>query len=152
MCGVVGRGSFQERQGRFAPNIVIGLARVEGAAVGVVANQPQSLAGTLDIRASEKAARFVRLCDAFGLPIVTLVDTPGFLPGTAQESGGVIRRGAKLLYAFAEATVPRVTVVLRKAFGGAYIVMNSKSLGADPVFPLADAELAVLGPPGRGDA
>jgi acetyl-CoA carboxylase carboxyltransferase component len=149
--GVVDRGSFLELQRRFAPNIVIGFARVEGTSVGVVANQPQSLAGTLDIRASEKAARFVRLCDAFGLPIVTLVDTPGFLPGTAQESGGVIRRGAKLLYAFAEATVPRVTVILRKAFGGAYIVMNSKSLGADAVFAWRNAELAVMGAEGAVD-
>jgi propionyl-CoA carboxylase beta chain len=149
--GVVDAGSFLELQPRFAPNIVIGFARVEGAAVGVVANQPQSLAGTLDIRASEKAARFVRLCDAFGLPLVTLVDTPGFLPGTAQESGGVIRRGAKLLYAFAEATVPRVTIILRKAFGGAYIVMNSKSLGADAVFAWCGAELAVMGAEGAVD-
>ena len=149
--GVVDAGSFLELQRRFAANIVIGFARVEGAAVGVVANQPQSLAGTLDIRAAEKAARFVRLCDAFGLPIVTLVDTPGFLPGMTQERGGVIRRGAKLLYAFAEATVPRVTVILRKAFGGAYIVMNSKSLGADAVFAWRGAELAVMGAEGAVD-
>jgi acetyl-CoA carboxylase carboxyltransferase component len=149
--GVVDAGSFLELQPRFARNIVIGFARVEGAAVGVVANQPRSLAGTLDIRASEKGARFVRLCDAFGLPLVSMVDTPGFLPGTAQERGGVIRRGAKLLYAFAEATVPRVTVILRKAFGGAYIVMNSKSLGADAVFAWRDAQLAVMGAEGAVD-
>jgi propionyl-CoA carboxylase beta chain len=149
--GVVDHDSFLELQPRFARNIVIGFARVEGAPVGVVANQPNGLAGTLDINAAEKAARFVRMCDAFGLPLVTLVDTPGFLPGTRQEYGGVIRKGAKLLYAYAEATVPRVTVVLRKAFGGAYIVMNSRSLGADAVFAWPDAELAVMGPEGAVD-
>ena len=149
--GVVDGGSFLELQEQFSRNIVIGFARVQGAPVGVVANQPQALAGTLDIGASEKAARFVRLCDAFGLPLVTLVDTPGFRPGTAQEAGGVIRKGAKLLYAFAEATVPRVTVVLRKAFGGAYIVMNSKVLGADAVFAWPGTELAVMGADGAID-
>jgi acetyl-CoA carboxylase carboxyltransferase component len=149
--GIVDAGSFLELQERFARNIVIGFARIEGHPVGVVANQPQNRAGTLDIGASEKAARFVRMCDAFGLPLVTLVDTPGFLPGTAQEKGGVIRKGAKLLYAFAEATVPRVTVVLRKAFGGAYIVMNSRSLGADAVFAWPGAELAVMGAEGAVD-
>jgi propionyl-CoA carboxylase beta chain len=149
--GVVDHDSFLELQRRFARNIVIGFARLEGAPVGVVANQPNGLAGTLDINAAEKAARFVRMCDAFGLPLVTLVDTPGFLPGTRQEYGGVIRKGAKLLYAYAEATVPRVTVVLRKAFGGAYIVMNSRSLGADAVFAWPDAELAVMGPDGAVD-
>jgi acetyl-CoA carboxylase carboxyltransferase component len=149
--GVVDAGSFLELQARFAHNIVIGFARVEGRSVGVVANQPQNRAGTLDINSSEKAARFVRMCDAFGLPLVTLVDTPGFLPGTEQEKGGVIRKGAKLLYAFSEATVPRVTVVLRKAFGGAYIVMNSRSLGADAVFAWPGAELAVMGAEGAVD-
>jgi propionyl-CoA carboxylase beta chain len=149
--GLVDSGSFLELQERFARNIVIGFARLDGRSVGVVANQPRALAGVLDIRASEKAARFVRLCDAFGLPLLTLVDTPGFLPGTAQESGGVIRKGAKLLYAYAEATVPRVTLILRKAFGGAYIVMNSKSLGADAVFAWPDAELAVMGAEGAVD-
>jgi acetyl-CoA carboxylase carboxyltransferase component len=149
--GVADAGSFLELQERFARNIVTGFARVEGRPVGVVANQPRALAGTLDIKASEKAARFVRLCDAFGLPLVTLVDTPGFLPGTRQEADGVIRKGAKLLYAYAEATVPRVTVVLRKAFGGAYIVMNSKSLGADAVFAWPGAELAVMGAEGAVD-
>jgi acetyl-CoA carboxylase carboxyltransferase component len=151
ISGIVDESTFLELHGRFAPNIVIGFARLEGRAVGVVANQPRVLAGTLDIKASEKAARFVRLCDAFGLPLITLVDTPGFLPGTVQEAGGVIRKGAKLLYAFAEATVPRVTVVLRKAFGGAYIVMNSKSLGADAVFAWPGAELAVMGADGAVD-
>ncbi|MGH3918847.1 MAG: acyl-CoA carboxylase subunit beta [Pseudonocardiaceae bacterium] len=149
--GVVDAGSFLELHGRFAPNIVVGFGRVEGCPVGVVGNQPQVLAGTLDIHASEKAARFVRMCDAFGLPLVTFVDTPGFLPGTAQEAGGIIRKGAKLLYAFAEATVPRVTIVLRKAFGGAYIVMNSKSLGADAAFAWPGAELAVMGAEGAVD-
>ncbi|MGZ3146198.1 carboxyl transferase domain-containing protein [Lentzea chajnantorensis] len=116
--------------------------------MGVVANQPNTLAGTLNTRAAEKGARFVRMCDAFGLPLVTLVDTPGFMPGKAQETDGVIRRGAKLLYAFAEATVPRVTVILRKAYGGAYIVMNSKQLGADRVFAWPTAEIGVMGAEG----
>lgn len=149
--GIADAGSFLELQPRFARNIVIGFARIEGCPVGFVANQPDTLAGALDIAASEKAARFVRLCDAFGLPLVTLVDTPGFLPGRKQEHGGIIRKGAKLLYAFAEATVPRVTVVLRKAFGGAYIVMNSRSLGADAVFAWPSAELAVMGGEGAVD-
>lgn len=149
--GIVDAGSFLELQSSFARNIVIGFARVGGEPVGIVANQPLSRAGVLDINASEKAARFVRLCDAFGLPLVTLVDTPGFLPGTSQEQGGIIRKGAKLLYAYAEATVPRVTIVLRKAFGGAYIVMNSRSLGADAVFAWPDAELAVMGAEGAVD-
>jgi len=149
--GVVDAASFLELQPRFARNLVIGLARIEGTSVGVVANQPQALAGVLDIAAAEKGARFVRMCDAFGLPLVTFVDTPGFLPGTQQEGNGVIRKGAKLLYAFAEATVPRITVVLRKAFGGAYIVMNSKSLGADAVFSWPDAQIAVMGAEGAVD-
>jgi len=149
--GVVDADSFLELQERFAANLVIGFARVDGRPVGVVANQPNVLAGCLDINASEKGARFVRLCDAFGLPLVVLVDVPGFLPGLGQEAGGIIRKGAKLLYAFAEATVPRVTVVLRKAFGGAYIVMNSKSLGADAVYSWPGAELAVMGAEGAID-
>jgi acetyl-CoA carboxylase carboxyltransferase component len=149
--GVVDGGSFLELHEQFAPNVVVGFARVDGRPVGVVANQPLVLAGCLDIDASEKAARFVRLCDAFGLPLVTLVDVPGFLPGTGQEASGIIRKGAKLLYAFAEATVPRVTVILRKAFGGAYIVMNSKSLGADAVFSWPGAEIAVMGAEGAVD-
>jgi propionyl-CoA carboxylase beta chain len=146
--GVVDAGSFLELQPRFAENLVIGFARIEGRPVGIVANQPQALAGVLDILAAEKGARFVRLCDAFGLPLVTFVDTPGFLPGTAQESAGVIRKGAKLLYAYSEATVPRITVVLRKAFGGAYIVMNSRALGADAVFCWPGAQMAVMGAEG----
>jgi acetyl-CoA carboxylase carboxyltransferase component len=149
--GIADAGSFLELQPRFARNIVTGFGRVRGRPVGFVANQPSALAGVLDIAAAEKAARFVRLCDAFGLALVTLVDTPGFLPGPRQESGGVIRKGAKLLYAFAEATVPRVTVVLRKAFGGAYIVMNSRSLGADAVYAWPGAQLGVLGHDGAVD-
>ena len=149
--GIIDHGTFLELHEQFAENVVVGLARVEGRSVGLVANQPLVLAGCLDIEASEKAARFVRLCDAFGVPLVTLVDVPGFLPGTGQEASGIIRKGAKLLYAFAEATVPRVTVILRKAFGGAYIVMNSKSLGADAVFSWPGAEIAVMGAEGAVD-
>ena len=138
-------GSFLEVQPLFAPNIVIGFARVDGTSVGVIANQPNQMAGTLNIDAGEKAARFVRFCDAFNIPIVTLVDVPGYLPGTDQEWTGVIRRGAKLLYAYAEATVPLVTVITRKAYGGAYIVMGSKQLGADLNFAWPTAEIAVMG-------
>lgn len=138
-------GSFLEVQPLFAPNIVVGFARVEGHSVGVIANQPNQMAGTLNIDAGEKAARFVRFCDAFNIPIVTLVDVPGYLPGTDQEWTGVIRRGAKLLYAYAEATVPLVTVITRKAYGGAYIVMGSKSLGADLNYAWPTAEIAVMG-------
>lgn len=145
IAGIVDAGRFLELQPGFASNIVVGFARVDGKAVGVVANQPMSCCGVIDFHAAEKAARFVRLCDAFGLPLVTLVDTPGFLPGTCQEHGGVIVRGAKLLYAYASATVPRVTVILRKAFGGAYIAMNSKGLGADAVFAWPTAQVAVMG-------
>jgi propionyl-CoA carboxylase beta chain len=124
---------------------VVGFARIEGRSVGIIANQPNSMAGTLNIQAGEKAARFVRFCDAFSIPIVTLVDVPGYLPGTDQEWTGVIRRGAKLLYAYAEATVPLVTVILRKAYGGAYIVMGSKQLGADINLAWPTAEIAVMG-------
>jgi propionyl-CoA carboxylase beta chain len=129
----------------FAPNIVIGFGRVEGRSVGVIANQPNHMAGTLNIDAGEKASRFVRFCDAFGIPILTLVDVPGYLPGTDQEWTGVIRRGAKLLYAYAEASVPLITVITRKAYGGAYIVMGSKQLGADLNFAWPTAEIAVMG-------
>ncbi len=142
---VTDSNSFLEVQPLFAPNIVIGFARIDGHPVGVIANQPQQLAGTLNIDAGEKAARFVRFCDAFGLPIITLVDVPGYLPGTDQEWAGVIRRGAKLLYAYAEATVPLITVITRKAYGGAYIVMGSKQLGADLNFAWPTAEIAVMG-------
>ncbi|MEY4313415.1 MAG: hypothetical protein RLZZ319_924, partial [Actinomycetota bacterium] len=141
----VDEDSFLEVQPLFAPNIVIGFARVEGKPVGVIANQPKEMAGTLNIEAGEKAARFVRFCDSFGLPIITLVDVPGYLPGTDQEWQGVIRRGAKLLYAYSEATVPLITVITRKAYGGAYIVMGSKHLGADINMAWPTAELAVMG-------
>ena len=140
-----GAGEFLEVQPLFAPNIVIGFGRIEGRSVGIIANQPSQMAGTLNIEAGEKASRFVRFCDAFSIPIVTLVDVPGYLPGTDQEWTGVIRRGAKLLYAYAEATVPLVTVILRKAYGGAYIVMGSKQLGADINLAWPTAEIAVMG-------
>jgi len=142
---VVDDGEFLEVQPLFAPNIVIGFGRVEGRSVGIIANQPSAMAGTLNIEAGEKASRFVRFCDAFGIPILTLVDVPGYLPGTDQEWTGVIRRGAKLLYAYAEATVPLVTVITRKAYGGAYIVMGSKQLGADINLAWPTAEIAVMG-------
>ncbi|MCA9832318.1 MAG: acyl-CoA carboxylase subunit beta [Thermomicrobiales bacterium] len=137
---------FMEVQPEYAPNIVIGYARLDGHVVGIVANQPSVLAGTLDINASVKAARFVRTCDAYNIPLVVLEDVPGFLPGTDQEYNGIIRHGSKLLYAFAEATVPRVTVILRKAYGGAYVVMNSRHIGADFVCAWPMAEIAVMGP------
>ena len=142
---IVDNGEFIEVQPLFAPNIVIGFGRLEGRTVGVIANQPSQMAGTLNIEAGEKASRFVRFCDAFSIPILTLVDVPGYLPGTDQEWEGVIRRGAKLLYAYAEATVPLVTVILRKAYGGAYIVMGSKQLGADVNLAWPTAEIAVMG-------
>jgi acetyl-CoA/propionyl-CoA carboxylase carboxyl transferase subunit len=145
---VVDDGDFFEVFPFWAMNIVTGFARLDGRSVGVVANQPKVLAGTLDIDAAEKGARFVRFCDAFNIPIVTFVDVPGFLPGTAQEYGGIIRHGAKLLYAFAEASVPRATVITRKAYGGAYLVMNSKHLRADVSFAWPTAEIAVMGPEG----
>jgi propionyl-CoA carboxylase beta chain len=142
---VLDDGAFLEVHAGFAPNIITGFGRVEGSPAGVVANQPMHLAGTLDIDASEKAARFVRTCDAFSIPVLTLVDVPGFLPGTAQEWGGIIRRGAKLLYAYAEATVPKVTVITRKAYGGAYDVMGSKHLGGDVNLAWPTAQIAVMG-------
>ncbi|MFD1720878.1 acyl-CoA carboxylase subunit beta [Amnibacterium endophyticum] len=142
---LVDDGDFLETQPLFAPNIVVGFGRVEGRSVGVIANQPSAMAGTLNIDAGEKAARFVRFCDAFSIPIITLVDVPGYLPGTDQEWTGVIRRGAKLLYAYAEATVPLVTIITRKAYGGAYIVMGSKQLGADLNYAWPTAEIAVMG-------
>jgi propionyl-CoA carboxylase beta chain len=142
---------FLEIHAGFAQNIVVGFGRVEGAAVGVVANQPMHSAGTLDIDASEKAARFVRTCDAFGVPVVTFVDVPGFLPGTGQEWGGIIRRGAKLIYAYAEATVPKITVITRKAYGGAYDVMGSKHLGGDINLAWPTAQIAVMGADGAVD-
>ncbi|MEY3515309.1 MAG: hypothetical protein RLY38_461, partial [Actinomycetota bacterium] len=134
--------------GGWAPNIMVGFGRIEGQSVGIVANQPMQFAGTLDIEASEKAARFVRTCDAFNIPIITFVDVPGFLPGVDQEYGGIIRRGAKLIYAYAEATVPLITVITRKAYGGAYIVMGSKHLGADLNLAWPTAQVAVMGAQG----
>jgi Acetyl-CoA carboxylase, carboxyltransferase component (subunits alpha and beta) len=145
---IVDNGDFFEVQPDYAPNIVIGFARLGGHSVGIVANQPAVLAGALDIKASEKAARFVRFCDAFNIPIITFEDVPGFLPGVAQEHGGIIKAGAKLLYAYAEATVPKITVITRKAYGGAYCVMNSRHLRADLVLAWPTAELAVMGPEG----
>src|SRR5215510_6007108 len=140
---VLDGGEFLEVHALFAPNIVCGFGRVDGRSVGVVANQPTQFAGCLDIDASEKAARFVRTCDAFNVPVLTFVDVPGFLPGTEQEWQGIIRRGAKLIYAYAEATVPKVTVITRKAYGGAYDVMGSKHLGADLNFAWPTAQIAV---------
>ncbi len=145
---VVDDGEFLEVFPFWAMNVVIGFARLDGRSVGVIANQPKVLAGTLDIDAAEKASRFVRFCDAFNIPILTFVDVPGFLPGTTQEYGGIIRHGAKLLYAYAEATVPRMTVITRKAYGGAYVVMNSKHLRADVSLAWPTAEIAVMGAEG----
>jgi len=145
---VVDDGDFFELQPDYAKNIVVGFARMEGATVGIVANQPMVLAGCLDIDSSKKAARFVRFCDCFSIPIVTFVDVPGFLPGTAQEFGGIIKHGAKLLFAYAEATVPKVTVITRKAYGGAYDVMSSKHLRGDVNYAWPTAEIAVMGPKG----
>jgi len=145
---VVDDGHFFEIQPDYAANIVIGFARVGGRPIGVVANQPMVLAGCLDVASSMKAARFVRFCDCFNVPLVTLVDVPGFLPGTAQEFGGIIKHGAKLLYAFAEATVPKITVITRKAYGGAYDVMASKHVRADVNLAFPTAEIAVMGPDG----
>jgi propionyl-CoA carboxylase beta chain len=154
---VVDEGDFFEIQPAYAKNIIIGLARMEGRTVGIVANQPLVLAGCLDIASSIKAARFVRFCDCFNIPIVTFVDVPGFLPGTAQEFGGIIKHGAKLLFAFAEATVPKITLITRKAYGGAYDVMSSKHIRGDVNYAWPTAEIAVMGPKGaveiifRGD-
>jgi propionyl-CoA carboxylase beta chain len=145
---IVDDGGFFEVQEHFARNIVIGFSRLGGRPIGVVGNQPSHMAGVLDIDASEKAARFVRFCDAFNVPLVTFCDVPGFLPGTSQEWGGIIRHGAKLLYAFTEATVPKLTVVTRKAYGGAYDVMSSKHMLADFNFAWPQAEVAVMGPEG----
>jgi len=145
---VVDPGSWLELQSEYAPNILTGFGRLAGAAVGLVANQPAHLAGCLDIAASTKAARFVRFCDAFNVPLVTFVDVPGFLPGTSQEHGGIIRHGAKLLYAYAEATVPKLTVIVRKAYGGAYDVMCSKHLGGDLNLAWPTAQIAVMGADG----
>ena len=144
----IDNGHFLEVQPHYAGNIIVGFARIGGRSVGIVANQPQMLAGVLDIASSTKAARFVRFCDAFNIPLITFEDVPGFLPGTTQEYGGIIKHGAKLLYAFAEATVPKITVITRKAYGGAYDVMSSKHIGADINFAYPTAEIAVMGPEG----
>ena len=143
---VLDRGTFLEIQEHFAPNAIIGFGRLGGHVVGVVANQPALFAGVLDIDSSDKISRFVRFCDTFNIPVLTFVDVPGFMPGTHQEHGGVIRHGAKIIYAYSEATVPKITVIVRKAYGGAYIALGSKHLGADFVFAWPSAEIAVMGP------
>ncbi|MEY4372354.1 MAG: putative propionyl-CoA carboxylase beta chain, partial [Actinomycetota bacterium] len=145
---VVDDGEFFEYFPHWAKNIVCGFARINGKAVGVVGNQPMMFAGVLDIDSAEKGARFVRTCDAFNIPLITFVDVPGFLPGVDQEYGGIIRHGAKLLYAYCEATVPRIQIITRKAYGGAYVVMDSKSIGSDLAYAWPTAELAVMGPQG----
>jgi acetyl-CoA carboxylase carboxyltransferase component len=148
IAAVVDNGDYLEVHAHWAMSITCGFARIDGRVVGIVGNQPAVLAGVLDIDSSEKAARFVRTCDAFNIPLVTFVDVPGFMPGTDQEYGGIIRHGAKLLYAYCESTVPRVQIITRKAYGGAYVVMNSKSIGADLAYAWPSAELAVMGPQG----
>ena len=145
---VADEGAFFETQVSFAKNIITGFIRIEGSTVGVVANQPLVLAGCLDIDASKKAARFIRFCDAFNIPVLTFVDVPGFMPGTSQEYGGIIKHGAKLLYAYAECTVPKITLITRKAYGGAYDVMASKHLRGDVNLAWPTAEIAVMGPKG----
>jgi len=148
IMSVIDNNHFLEVQPHYAQNIIVGFARIGGQPVGIVANQPSVLAGVLDIASSTKAARFVRFCDAFNIPLITFEDVPGFLPGTAQEFGGIIKHGAKLLYAFAEATVPKITIITRKAYGGAYDVMSSKHIGADVNYAYPTAEIAVMGPDG----
>ncbi len=148
---VVDEGSFFEIQRNFAKNIVIGLARIKGEVVGLVCNQPKYMAGGLDIDSSDKAARFIRFCDSFQIPLITFEDVTGFFPGVKQEHGGIIRHGAKILYAYSEATVPKLTVILRKAYGGAYVALNSKSIGADLVYAWPNAEIAVMGPQGAAN-
>ncbi len=151
ICGIVDRGTFFEIHPDYADNIIVGFARLAGRSIGIVANQPQSLAGVLDVDSSKKAARFVRFCDSFNIPLLVLEDVPGFLPGTDQEWNAIITNGAKLLYAFSEATVPRITVITRKAYGGAYDVMNSKHIGADMNFAWPSAEIAVMGAKGASE-
>lgn len=148
---VVDEGSFFEVHSEFAKNIVVGFARIKGQTVGLVCNQPKFMAGGLDIDSSDKASRFIRTCDAFNIPIITFEDVTGFFPGVKQEHGGIIRHGAKILYAYSEATVPKITVILRKAYGGAYVALNSKSIGADLVFAWPNAEIAVMGPEGAAN-
>jgi methylmalonyl-CoA carboxyltransferase large subunit len=148
---VVDHQDFLEIQSGFAPNIVVGFARLQGRPIGIIANQPCALAGALDINASDKASRFIRFCNAFNVPLVTFVDVPGFLPGVAQEYGGIIRHGAKMLFAYSAATVPKITVVLRKAYGGAYLAMCGKDMGADRVVAWPTAEIAVMGAEGAAE-
>ncbi len=148
---IVDDGDFMEVHASFAQNMVVGFARMNGRAVGIVANQPKVLGGSLDIDASDKAARFVRFCDAFNIPLVTLIDVPGYMPGLNQEYGGIIRHGAKMLYAYSEATVPKISLIMRKAYGGAYLAMCSKALGADVVFAWPTAEIAVMGAEGAAN-
>jgi len=148
---VVDKESFMEVQKEFARNVVIGLARIKGEVVGLICNQPKVMAGGLDIDSSDKAARFIRFCDSFNIPLITFEDVTGFFPGIKQEHGGIIRHGAKILYAYSEATVPKMTVILRKAYGGAYVALNSKSIGADLVFSWPNAEIAVMGPQGAAN-
>jgi propionyl-CoA carboxylase beta chain len=145
---IVDQDTFFEVQKDFAKNLVIGFARLNGEVVGLVCNQPKFMAGGLDLHSADKGARFIRFCDSFNIPIITFVDVTGFFPGVKQEHGGIIRHGAKLLYAYSEATVPKVTVITRKAFGGAYVALNSKSIGADLVFAWPNAEIAVMGAAG----
>ncbi|HHY77135.1 MAG TPA: methylmalonyl-CoA carboxyltransferase [Clostridiales bacterium] len=151
ITAIVDNGDFMEVQPYYAMNIITGFARLNGKSIGIIANQPKVLAGCLDINASDKAARFIRTCDAFNIPVLNLVDVPGFLPGTNQEYGGIIRHGAKMLYAYSEATVPKVTLIIRKAYGGAYLAMCSRDLGADQVFAWPSAEIAVMGPDGAAN-
>lgn len=148
---VVDAGSFMEVQAEFARNIVVGFARIKGETVGLICNQPKVMAGGLDIDSSDKAARFIRFCDSFNIPLITFEDVTGFFPGIKQEHGGIIRHGAKILYAYSEATVPKMTVIVRKAYGGAYVALNSKSIGADVVFAWPNAEIAVMGPNGAAN-
>ena len=151
IAALLDQGDFLEVQLSFAQNILIGFGRIAGRPVGVIANQPSVMAGALDINASDKAARFIRFCNAFNIPLLTLVDVPGFMPGVQQEYGGIIRHGAKLLFAYSAATVPKVTVIVRKAYGGAYLAMCSKDLGADRVFAWPTAEVAVMGAEGAAE-
>lgn len=148
---IVDGGDFMEVQAEFAKNIIVGFAKMNGISVGIIANQPKFMAGSLDINSSDKAARFIRFCDSFNIPLVTLTDVPGYFPGVDQEQGGIIRHGAKLLYAYSEATVPKINVILRKAYGGAYIAMSSKHVGADIVMAWPTAEIAVMGPDGAAN-
>lgn len=151
ITSVIDDNSFFEVQKHFAKNIIVGFSRMNGKTIGIVANQPSILAGVLDVNSSDKAARFIRFCDSFNIPLVSFTDVPGYLPGVNQEHNGIIRHGAKLLYAFAEATVPKINIIVRKAYGGAYIAMNSKHLGADMVFAWPTAEIAVMGPDGAAN-